>query len=55
MKAQIWDTAGLERFRDVTSTYYHRRGRGRGGRDLVSASDLNADLEKYHQESIQIN
>ncbi|XP_011624054.1 THO complex subunit 4A isoform X2 [Amborella trichopoda] len=36
------------------------RGRGRGGRgggrgEKVSAADLDADLEKYHSEAMQIN
>ncbi|KAL5152263.1 THO complex subunit 4A [Glycine soja] len=32
------------------------RGRGRGGRDeKVSAEDLDADLEKYHAEAMQLN
>ncbi|XP_043690257.1 THO complex subunit 4A-like [Telopea speciosissima] len=32
------------------------RGRGRGrSREQVSADDLDADLEKYHSESMQIN
>ncbi|XP_034688044.1 THO complex subunit 4A isoform X2 [Vitis riparia] len=32
------------------------RGRGRGGRgEKVSAEDLDADLEKYHSEAMQIN
>ncbi|KAK9055381.1 hypothetical protein SSX86_026464 [Deinandra increscens subsp. villosa] len=32
------------------------RGRGRGGRgEKISADDLDADLEKYHAESMQIN
>lgn len=30
-------------------------GRGRGRGEIVSAEDLDADLEKYHQESMQIN
>nr|XP_043619254.1 THO complex subunit 4A-like [Erigeron canadensis] len=32
------------------------RGRGRGGRgEKISADDLDADLEKYHSESMQTN
>lgn len=31
------------------------RGRGRGRGEKVSAEDLDADLEKYHSESMQIN
>ncbi|XP_022148377.1 THO complex subunit 4A-like [Momordica charantia] len=31
------------------------RGRGRGPSEKVSAEDLDADLEKYHAESMQIN
>ncbi|CAM8898056.1 unnamed protein product [Rhodiola kirilowii] len=31
------------------------RGSGRGRGEKVSAEDLDADLEKYHQESMQIN
>jgi len=31
------------------------RGRGRGCGEKVSAEDLDADLEKYHSESMQIN
>ena len=31
------------------------RGRGRGQSEKVSAEDLDADLEKYHQEAMQIN
>ncbi|GFZ14890.1 RNA-binding (RRM/RBD/RNP motifs) family protein [Actinidia rufa] len=31
------------------------RGRGRGQGEKVSAEDLDADLEKYHQEAMQIN
>ncbi|KAG1365755.1 THO complex subunit 4A [Cocos nucifera] len=31
------------------------RGRGRGRGDQVSAADLDADLEKYHAEAMQIN
>ncbi|XP_008776568.1 THO complex subunit 4A-like [Phoenix dactylifera] len=31
------------------------RGRGRGRGDQLSASDLDADLEKYHAEAMQIN
>lgn len=34
------------------------RGRGRGrdnGEKVVSAKDLDADLEKYHMEAMQIN
>lgn len=31
------------------------RGRGRGRGDNVSAEDLDADLEKYHSEAMQIN
>lgn len=31
----------------------HGQGRGRG--DQVSAEDLDADLEKYHSEAMQIN
>ncbi|PIA39012.1 hypothetical protein AQUCO_02700296v1 [Aquilegia coerulea] len=31
------------------------RGRGRGRSEPVSADDLDADLEKYHSEAMQIN
>lgn len=31
------------------------RGRGRGCGEKVSAEDLDADLEKYHSEAMQIN
>lgn len=32
------------------------RGRGRGREDkVVSADDLDADLEKYHSEAMQTN
>lgn len=31
------------------------RGRGRGRGEKVSAEDLDADLEKYHSEAMQIN
>ncbi|KAF6163578.1 hypothetical protein GIB67_022143 [Kingdonia uniflora] len=31
------------------------RGRGRSDKEPVSAKDLDADLEKYHSESMQIN
>uniref|UniRef100_A0A7N0ZTP9 RRM domain-containing protein n=1 Tax=Kalanchoe fedtschenkoi TaxID=63787 RepID=A0A7N0ZTP9_KALFE len=31
------------------------RGRGRGRSEKLSAEDLDADLDKYHQESMQIN
>ena len=31
------------------------RGNGRGGGDKLSAEDLDADLEKYHEEAMQIN
>ncbi|CAM9003606.1 unnamed protein product [Rhodiola kirilowii] len=31
------------------------RGRGRGRSEKLSAEDLDADLEKYHQTSMQIN
>ncbi|KAJ1381811.1 Chromatin target of PRMT1 protein, C-terminal [Sesbania bispinosa] len=33
------------------------RGRGRGGGrgEKVSAEDLDADLEKYHSEAMQLN
>lgn len=31
------------------------RGRGRGRGDPVSSEDLDADLEKYHSEAMQIN
>lgn len=31
------------------------RGRGRGNGEKVSAKDLDADLEKYHMEAMQIN
>ena len=31
------------------------RGRGRGRGEKVSAADLDADLDKYHQEAMQIN
>lgn len=31
------------------------RGRGRGRDEKVSAEDLDADLEKYHAEAMQLN
>eukprot|EP00268_Persea_americana_P025037 TRINITY_DN243_c0_g2_i1.p1 TRINITY_DN243_c0_g2~~TRINITY_DN243_c0_g2_i1.p1 ORF type:complete len:268 (-),score=50.41 TRINITY_DN243_c0_g2_i1:1018-1821(-) len=31
------------------------RGRGRGRGDQISAADLDAELEKYHSEAMQIN
>ncbi|XP_022948705.1 THO complex subunit 4A-like isoform X1 [Cucurbita moschata] len=31
------------------------RGNGRGGGEKLSAEDLDADLEKYHEEAMQIN
>ncbi|XP_010907063.1 THO complex subunit 4A isoform X2 [Elaeis guineensis] len=31
------------------------RGRGRGRGDQIAAADLDADLEKYHAEAMQIN
>ncbi|KAJ6796217.1 THO complex subunit 4B-like [Iris pallida] len=31
------------------------RGRGRGRSDPISAADLDADLDKYHSEAMQIN
>lgn len=31
------------------------RGRGRGLGEKVSPEDLDADLEKYHQEAMQLN
>lgn len=31
------------------------RGRGKGSNEPVSAADLDADLEKYHSEAMQVN
>lgn len=31
------------------------RGRGRGHGEKMSTADLDADLEKYHKEAMQIN
>lgn len=31
------------------------RGRGRGRSEKISAEDLDAELEKYHTEAMQIN
>lgn len=39
----------------IYTLLHHGRGRGRGRGEKVSAEDLDADLEKYHSEAMQIN